>query len=140
MNDQVADSSSVVRHFSEGDKLAQRLGIELLEGQPGRARARMVVQDYHFNSAGTVHGGAIFSLADFVFAVASNAYGKVALAISVNINFLQKMTEGTLYAEAVEVSRNPKLATYSIRITNEKDELAATFEGMVYITKKEIEF
>ena len=46
--------------------------------------------------------------------------------------------EGTLFAEAQEISLNPKLATYSIKVTNEEGDLFATFEGMVYRKKQPI--
>ena len=72
----------------------------------------------HLNGYRTVQGGAIFTLADFAFAAASNAHGTVAVAINVSINFLKAGTTGTLQAEAREVARNPKLAlTWSISPT-----------------------
>jgi len=66
-----------------------------------------------------VHGGAIFTLADLAFAAASNSHGTVAVAINASIWFVTAAREGTLYAEAKEVSRNPKLATYSIQVTDD---------------------
>jgi acyl-CoA thioesterase len=38
-----------------------------------------------------------------------------------------------LIAEAKEVSRNAKLATYTILVTDEMQETVAIFQGMVYI-------
>ncbi len=45
----------------------------------------------------------------------------------------------TLYAEAKEVSISPKIGTYDIRVTNEKGELIATFEGLAYRKKEKLE-
>ena len=39
------------------------------------------------NGEGLTHGGAIFGLADLVFAAASNSHGNLALALNVNISF-----------------------------------------------------
>jgi acyl-CoA thioesterase len=39
---------------------------------------------------------------------------------------------GILVAEAEEVSINPKLATYLIRILDEEETLIALFQGTVY--------
>ena len=82
-----------------------------------------------------VHGGAIFTLADLVFAAASNSHGNVAVAINVTISYLKAAAGGTLTAEAREVSRNRKLATYSIRIRDDSGDLVASFQGMVYRKK-----
>ena len=40
-------------------------------------------------------GGAVFTLADFAFASACNSYGQTAVALEVNINFLEAVKPGT---------------------------------------------
>jgi acyl-CoA thioesterase len=45
----------------------------------------MKINETHLNAVGVVQGGAIFTLADFAFAVASNSRGKIALAINAEI-------------------------------------------------------
>lgn len=124
--------------FFKNDRFAERVGIELLEVSEGSARARMEIKDHHLNSVNIVHGAAIFSLADLVFSVASNSHGTVAVAVNVNITFMKAASKGTLFAEATEVSRNPKLASYTIRVTDEAGELIALFQGMVYRKKDKI--
>ncbi len=124
--------------FFKNDRFAQHSGIELLEIAPGRAKARMTITDAHLNGVNVVHGGAIFTLADLAFAAASNSHGTVAVAINASIWFVKAGTQGTLFAEAKEVSRNPKLATYSITITDDAREIVALFEGMVYRKKDQI--
>ena len=98
----------------------------------------MKIEPYHFNGARTVHGGAIFTLADFAFAVASNSHGTLAMGINTSVSFVKAATGGTLYAEAVEQSRNPRLASYSVRITDDADDVVAIFQGMVYRKKESI--
>ncbi|MEZ4599520.1 MAG: PaaI family thioesterase [Syntrophotaleaceae bacterium] len=124
--------------FSTEDVFARHSGIELLEVKPGYAKVSMKIQPFHFNGAKTVHGGAIFTLGDFAFAVASNSHGTLAMGINVSISFLKAATRGTLYAEAKEESRNPKLASYSVRITNDDNDIVAVFQGMVYRKKEPI--
>jgi len=46
----------------------------------------MVVQENMLNAARICHGGVLFSFADYTFALISNIYGNIALAISANIN------------------------------------------------------
>jgi len=121
-----------IKEFSENDRFAKQIGIELVEVSKGRAKAKMKIKDIHLNAVNTVHGGAIFSLADYAFAIAANTHGNISVALNVNISFLKAVSEGTLFAEAEEVSINPKIATYSIRVLNEHNELIATFQGMAY--------
>jgi acyl-CoA thioesterase len=124
--------------FFANDRFARHSGIELLEIAAGRAKARMVIRDSHLNGLDLVQGGAIFTLADLAFAAASNSHGTVTVAINANICFVKAATQGVLYAEAAEVSRNPKLATYSIKVTDDAGEIIALFEGMVYRKKEPI--
>jgi acyl-CoA thioesterase len=118
--------------FSEHDKFARECGIELLSVEEGKAVARMKVEERHYNGVNTAHGGAIFTLADFAFAVAANSYGTVAVAINVSISYLKAVTSGYLYAYAREISKNYRLGSYTIEIKNEAGDIVAIFQGMVY--------
>lgn len=122
--------------FFKNDRFAEYVGIELLEVSHGRAKARLKVQGHHLNAIHIGHGGAIFALADLAFAVASNSHRTVAMAINASISYVKAATEGMiLLAEAQEVSRNPRLATYTVRVTSEEGDLMAIFQGMVYRKK-----
>lgn len=128
----------ILKKFVDRDHFAKHLGIEMLEFGAGKARARMELKSHHLNSAGTVHGGAIFSLADAVFSVASNSHGSLALAINVSISFFKAAKTGALIAEGREVSVNPRLATYLIDVKDEDGSAIALFQGTVYRKKDSI--
>ena len=127
-----------LKRFVANDRYAHHLGIEMLEYSEGKARARMEIRPHHLNSAGTLHGGAIFSLADAVFSAASNSHGTLAVAINVSISYFRAVKSGTLMAGAEEVSLNPKLATYLIRVEDEKGDAIALFQGTVYRKKEKL--
>ncbi len=116
----------------KNDQFADRANVELLALSPGQARAKMTLQPHHWNSVGTVMGGAIFTLADFAFAAASNSHGTVAVAINANITFLKAARTGTLWAEAREISKNFKLGSYTVEVKDDQSDLVALFQGMVY--------
>jgi len=128
-----------IREFVRRDAFARNLGIEIHEAEGGRASGTMTIRPDHRNSAGTVHGGAVYALADAVFAAASNSHGLLAMAIEVSMSYMKAIREGTLTAEAEEVTLNPKLATYLIPVRNEKSELIALFKGTVYRKSTRIE-
>jgi acyl-CoA thioesterase len=121
-----------VKRFFKKDKFAERANIELLSVSPGQARAKMTLHPHHLNGYGTVQGGAIFTLADFAFAAASNSHGNVAVAINVSITFMKAGQTGTLWAEAREVSKNFKLGSYTVEVKDDQGELIAVFQGLAY--------
>ncbi|HYA31841.1 MAG TPA: PaaI family thioesterase [Thermodesulfovibrionales bacterium] len=127
-----------IERFIAKDFFARHLGIEVLEYSPGKARAKMEITSHHLNSAGILHGGATFALADTVFAVASNSHGTLAVAINASVSFFKAVRSGVIFAEAEEVSLNPKLATYLITVKDDRDETIALFQGTVYRKKERL--
>lgn len=121
--------------FAEQDRFARLVGIELSRVEPGRAWASLAIAPCHLNGAGTVHGGAIFTLADFAFAVAANSHGRLAMGIHTSTSFISPATGGTLFAAAEEISLNNKLGCYQVRVTDQDDRLIAQFQGTAYLKK-----
>jgi len=121
-----------LKQFLNDDKFALHAGIELLEVKSGTAKVRMEIKPFHLNGVGLVHGGALFTLADFAFAAAANSHEEVAVAINASISYLKGVKAGTLYAEAEEISNNRKISVYSIKVTNEAGQLIAMFQGLAY--------
>jgi acyl-CoA thioesterase len=121
-----------IKEFMQRDAFVKHCGIELVTIAPGRAVTRMQIQPWHLNAVGIVQGGAIFTLADYAFAVASNAHGTVAVGINVSITYIKSASSGTLTAEAREVALNPRLASYTVDVTDDGRQLVAIFQGLVY--------
>ena len=118
--------------FFTADAYARENGIELIEVSTGRAVVSMQIRDHHRNSHGTVHGGAIFTLADCAFALASNSHGIPAAAINASISYLTAAKNGRLTAVAEEFAKNHKLGSYTVIITDDQENRIAIFQGMVY--------
>jgi acyl-CoA thioesterase len=118
--------------MAKNDKFARLVGVRLLEVLEGYAKAELTIDDIHLNGLGIAHGGAIFTLADLVFAAASNSRGVDAVAININISYFQAEREGKLTAEAEEISLNRKLATYSISVRNEAGIKIAAMQGTAF--------
>ena len=126
--------------YFKGDKFAAYNGIQLLECRPGYAKTSVKIGPNHHNGAGVVHGGLLFTLADFAFAVAVNSYGKVTLSVATSMSYFDKCTEGVITAEAHELSCSNKLIHCDVFVRNESGVLLANFKGTAYITSKEIDF
>lgn len=129
---------AIKQFFEKNDRFADYVGIKLLETSAGKAKAKMEIKKHHLNAVNTAHGAAIFTLADFVFAVASNSHGTIAMGINVSISYLKAISEGILYAQAKEISKNPKLAAYEVQVTDSDGDTVAIFQGMVYRKREAI--
>ncbi len=125
-------NTETARRIFSQDRYAALTGVEIVEVRKGFCKARMQIEDKHLNVANVVQGGAIFTLADLAFAVASNSHGQVALAINAHISYLNSVSAGVLYATASEADEPRRLGVYDVLITDEADRIIAKFNGMVY--------
>jgi acyl-CoA thioesterase len=121
-----------IKEFFKDDRYAAFSGIELLEVEPGKARAKMEIRDMHLNAGNVVQGGAIFTLADLAFAAAVNAYGNLAMSVETSIRYFKGIGSGTLFAQAQAVHIHKKLATFEVRVTNQEEELIALFVATAF--------
>lgn len=113
------------------------LGIELMAWSPGTARFRLVTRPEHANLGGSVHGGVLFSLADAAFEVACNAYGRISVALETSCHYSAATMVGVvLEAEAVEVSRTHRTASYRIEVREEGGALRAWYMALAYRTER----
>jgi acyl-CoA thioesterase len=131
-------SAAFLRRLFRRDRFAAGAGIRLVSCAPGRAVARMTLRAGHMNGVDVAQGGAVFTLADFAFAVACNGGGSVALAIDVSISFLAAATRGTLTASAVEVSRSSRLSRVEVVVSDARGGAVALFHGTAYVTRDPI--
>jgi acyl-CoA thioesterase len=114
------------------DHFAKTLGIEILESKEGYAKVSMKVGKNFTNALGFTHGGAIFSLADYAFALACNFGDNVAVAVQVDIKFLKPTVEGDiLTAEAAKVSEGKTTGLYHVMVRKE-EKIVAVFSGLAF--------
>lgn len=114
------------------DPTCQALGIRTVPGgAPGPAAVlQMPVTGAMLNRHGIVHGGYLFLLADAVFARASNAPGRTAVAQSAQITFLRPVVPGVvLRAEATERARHGRFGIYDVTVRQPDGTVVAEFRG-----------
>jgi acyl-CoA thioesterase len=134
MTDQSSSiTEQVARFMSERDLFARQLGIELLELREGYSRVSLTLAPYMVNGLSLPHGAVIFALADFAFAAACNSYGRAAVALSMDIHFLNSPDPAArLQAEAVEVRCGNRTGLYRMTVTDALGTLVAELHGMAY--------
>jgi acyl-CoA thioesterase len=128
--------TKTARTFFANDRYAALTGVEIVETGKGFCKTSLKIEDKHLNAAHVVQGGAIFTLADLAFAIASNSHGQLALAINVNISYLSSVSSGMLYATATEVNEPNRLGAYDVLVTDDQERVIARFNGMVYRKKQ----
>lgn len=121
------------KEFSLRDKFGTSNGMEVVAARKGHARAVMTIQDQHKNGLGTLHGGALFTLADLAFAAASNCADEMVVSINAGMSFSKACSQGVVTAEANEVTRSSRLVQYEARVTDEAGAILALFQGTGYI-------
>ncbi len=128
----------LLRKF-ESDAYAAFLGVEFVLVEDGHCVVRMPVRDEMMNFNGGVHGGAIFSLADVAFSAASNSWGSMAAAISVNVDFLAPAGETAyLEAEARQAGRGGRAVNYDMEVRRDDGSVVAVLSGWVYQTNRDL--
>ncbi|MRR16036.1 MAG: PaaI family thioesterase [Deltaproteobacteria bacterium] len=125
----------------EKEPFGKKFGLKLLDAEEGYARVEMHFTQDLENMFGMAHGGAIFSLIDAAFEVASNSHGTMAVALNMNITYLASPAKGSrLTAEAREINKTKRTAAYDIRATDDLGTLLATCQSLVYRLDKPLPF
>jgi acyl-CoA thioesterase len=124
-----------LKRFFSRDEFARYVGVEIVDAGEGAAVVRLEVDERHRNSLGMAHGGVLFTLSDMAFAVAAHSRGHTAVAVNTTITFMKAAYGDVLLARAHEVSRNRRLATYVVEVTDGSAEVLSLFQGTVYIKK-----
>ncbi|MDR0570761.1 MAG: PaaI family thioesterase [Clostridiales Family XIII bacterium] len=126
---------TLIREFFKGDRFAMAAGAEIISASRRMAECHMTLGDIHLNAANSVQGGAIFTLADFTFAVHSNyrkALGEdvgVTVAQSCSISFLKSPKGEKLIAKSALLSEGRRVSVYRITVEDELGNPIAEMHG-----------
>ncbi len=119
------------------DRFCEMLGIEILEVRKGYAKVQMRLKEEHQNFFQTVHGGAIFALADAAFGAAANTREKVTMAMHVSIDFLKAPdNEALLTATCEENVLGKRVCHYTMVVKDHQDQLIALCYGWARRTQR----
>ena len=117
------------QEYFKGDLFAYGNGMHLDELNEDGCLCSMDITDEHRNANGGVMGGAIFTLADLAFAVASNNVHRPTVAMNVNISYLSAPRGSRLIAASTRIKEGRTSAVYQISVTDELGTPVALFTG-----------
>ena len=115
------------KKFFAADRYAtEATGIEILVVDKQYAKCKLATSGIHQNAVGHVMGGVFFTLADFVFAVATNFDApSPTVTVSSTISYLTVARGNTLYGESRVLRDGKRNCFYQIDITDESGTLVA---------------
>lgn len=107
-----------VRERFKNDRFAtQAAGVEVILTEDKHAICEMPIKDVHLNANDVPMGGAIFTLADFTFAIAANGQSKdITVAQQVSITFLAAAKGEKLTAEAKCIKAGRRTSLYEVNV------------------------
>ena len=99
--------------------VSQGLGAVIDEVSYGYAKCSMEIEPRHCNALGIPMGGAMFTLADFAFAVAANQNGREVVTQASQITFLTPAKGKHLTAVARQVKDGRTTCFYEITVSDD---------------------
>jgi len=128
-----------IREFFDKDRFAKMTGAVIEEIADGEVVCALDAGENHLNAGGTVQGGAVFTLADFAFAVACNLEDlrddndAVSVSQSGNMLFFRPAKAGSrLTAKASCLQKGRRISVYRIVVADETGALVAEMTGNAY--------
>jgi acyl-CoA thioesterase len=127
VDDELEHNRAAMHTVFADDGYAGAIGARLIDWGGGWSQVELTVADDHANFAGLLHGGVTFGLGDAAFAVASNSWGRLSVALSVDVHFLGTVPPGTaLVAMARERHRTKRTGAYLIEVRSRPNGPQAT--------------
>lgn len=113
-------------YFKEDRYAMSTTGIKIDEVGENYSKCHIDIENRHLAVGDHVMGGAIFTLADFTFAVATNDKEKVTLTLSSTINFVNQPKDKVLVSECRCIKDGRKTCVFETEIKDGNGRLVAT--------------
>lgn len=116
----MSDLEEIRNRFKNDHFATDATGIVIDSAEPGKAVCSMTLEERHMNENNVPMGGAVFTLADFVCAIAANGYSeKNTVSQNVSITFLSPAKGKRLIAEASCLREGRTTALYTADVRDE---------------------
>jgi uncharacterized protein (TIGR00369 family) len=128
----------LVSYFDEEVTFSKHVKVRVEEVDPGWAVLYLDVEEIHFNSNGTLHGGVYTSLIDNAMGLSvSSLVGLRTATTQMNVHFLGAVREGRITCRSEVVHRTRRTATAEGRVYDAKGNLVALGTGAFRIFEKQ---
>lgn len=135
MNELVEQANAVFQN----DRFAtDTCGAKIQNITPEEVICTMDITEKHLNAAGTVMGGAIFTLADFTFAIASNFQKTLTVSLNSQISYLGVAKGKQLISHSECIKEGRTTCFYLIHITDDLGNQVADVTITGYIKNQKV--
>ena len=114
------------------------LRIKIIKAKDGYAKVKMPYRKEFTNPHGSIHGGAIASLADTAMAVAifSKYLHSSFYTVKLEIKFKSPVNKGEIFAEAKVIDKRKRFIFGRVEIKDNEDKLLAQALATFYLASK----
>lgn len=112
------------------------MDLETLE--PDYVVFRLDIRPESMNPYGTVHGGALYTLADDAAGVAVHTDGRSYVTQAGSLSFLENQSSGTVRAAGRVLRRGRSTAFVDVKITGEHGRLLASGSFIFHVIEKPV--
>lgn len=132
MLDESASLEEIRSFFSEDKFATEACKAVITEARKGFAICECTIEPIHLNAHGGVMGGALFTLADFALAVASNVGEAPTVSVMNAIEFVSGAKGAKLIATCEADKTGRSLGFYRVRIEDDLGTLVATMTATCF--------
>ena len=125
-----------IREFFSKDRYATESGAFIEEVGEHYSKCSIELNEMHRNAVGGVMGAVYYTLADFAFAVATNAEVPGTVSLSASMAFLRACKGNRLICEAKLIRDGKSTCYYEMPITDENGTLLTVVNITGYKTGK----
>ncbi|HPK54113.1 MAG TPA: PaaI family thioesterase [Smithellaceae bacterium] len=126
-----------VEYFNQNDRFSIHNGMKILKMAEGYAEAELDYSKGNQNFMGTLHGGALSTLADIAAGTSIISFGKMCVTLNANVNYVRPARHGKIKAIAKAVHCSRQMGTSEVRIYNEDNGLVCYCSYVMFITNKD---
>lgn len=132
MLDENAPLENIRAFFADDHFATEACKATIVEARKGFAVCECPLERIHRNALGGVMGGAIFTLADFALAVASNVGEAPTVSICNSIEFMTSARGEKLIATCSADKSGRSLGFYTVKITDDLGTLIAAMTATCF--------
>jgi acyl-CoA thioesterase len=119
------DYDKYMVHFNQNNNFMRENGMKLISLKEGYAVMEMELNHTSLNIQGTLHGGAIYTLADSAAGAAAKSYGFVSITLNGSINYIKTTATGKVKAIASQIHQGRTTGVYKVEVIDENKNLLA---------------
>ncbi len=110
----------IMEYRNKNNNFSNLIGLRVYEMTTGTAKSRMKVTEAMGNPIGSIHGGALYTVADVTAGAAVSSHGMMVTTMNSSMNYLRPAIGCTeLYGEAEEIKHGRRASVVSVWIKDQ---------------------